>query len=64
MISHEHSRLLAEIESNLSTSDPKFVSRMQRRQARGRSRLVRVLVGWCRALRAAFVRSGGHEEHP
>lgn len=62
MISHEHARRLAEIECNLVASDPKFVARMHRRQARGRSRLVRVLVGWCRAVRAAFLRSGGHDE--
>jgi hypothetical protein len=65
MISNEHARRLAEIETNLAASDPKFVARMQRRQTRGRSRFVRVLVGWCRAVRAAFVRSGGHgEQHP
>jgi hypothetical protein len=64
MISHEHARLLAEIETNLSASDPRFVTRMQRRQAQGRSRPVRTLVGWCRAVRVAFLRSGCREERP
>jgi len=63
MISNEHARRLAEIEINLAAADPKFVARMQRRQARGRSRFVRLLVRCCRAVRAAFLRSGGHEEH-
>jgi hypothetical protein len=65
MISNEHARRLAEIETSLSASDPKFVARMQRRQVRGRSRFARLLVGWCRAVRTAFLRSGGHDEpHP
>ena len=63
MISHEHARLLAEIETNLSATDPYFVRRMQRRQTRGRSRFVRMLVRWCRAVRKAFIHSGSHEDH-
>lgn len=62
MISHEHARRLAEIETYLAATDPRFVTRMQRRQTRGRSKLARRLVGCARAIRAAFLRSGGVEE--
>ena len=64
MISHEHARRLAEIETHLSATDPKFVRRMYRRQTRGRSKLTRRLVASARAVRAAFLRSGNTEEFP
>lgn len=65
MISHEHARRLAEIETYLSATDPKFVGRMQRRQTRGRSKLSRRMVACARAIRASFLRSGSiQEERP